>query len=550
LARRAEAAEITDATGGEAGRLVLTVDAYEALGGLSGLAARQAERAVLAHGADTGEALTRLIVSLVDMPKGGHEGADAPLVRREAEMLQVTLDPDAERLVDDLINARVLVREDTRLRLALPDMLRVWPRARQILDSEAPMLATRGTIEPLAARWSASGEASAQLLPAGPLLRSAQDLRLARRVPTSPQLRRFIDRSADRVRHRRLGLAAAGVIGLTAAGAIGAIIAIGQPGPEPDPLQFASNSVGAQTLSPLPPDTPMVDDRGLFPPAPLPAPLIGLADSPARLQDPEPPALATAPLPTTDPAPEPTQTTNATPPPVADDQGEATDRLQAALADAEARISRAEAARERAEAAERVARNALAAAERQRDDAATGAVAAVRARQDAMSALEVAQAAREQAEADLAEAEAARDRALGALSAAMAETVPLIGTILTAAGPGSDSNLDRDGLLDGVERIRRTLADGLGDAPPPATDPAAALVDAGDRLVQTGNAALAISAYRRALLALDRTGGSTALGDLAVMQNRIALAALAAGEFSLIALALGSLQHKMAFQEM
>ncbi|MEM6974589.1 MAG: hypothetical protein AAF577_17540 [Pseudomonadota bacterium] len=522
----------------------LEIAAYEALGGLNGLAAGQAERAIMAHGGEVEAALRRIVLCLVEMTGNIDDGPDATLAAKTADLTEIAPDADAMRLVEALVGARVLVRDGRLVRLALPSMLRDWPRGRAILTADTSLLATRATIEPLAEAWAASGRERGRLLPAGRLLRASMRAVAADPDALSATARSFIIRADERRRHRQLGMAAIAIVAVTAAAMIATLIFGGDRAAAPravatvDRVSDSGVDTREEVTSPAPSDnepssllpprlriTPpsgrtedrsptIEDERGTAPdragaaqPQPSPpqptapaqplagvlaetpvdAPLPGEIDTRLRATAPPEPSGATAPDLVTQPRALSTDTA----------------QLQVALADAQARLQAAENARRRAEDAEQAALTALASTEADRDTALSGEMAALEARVAAIRSLQVARAARQQAEARLSDARGERDRAIGALRRAMAATAPLLDTILTAPEAAAAAGLDRDGLLDGMRALRQTLSAGIGDGAVNAPEPAASLLASGDRLLGLGRPDRAREAYRRALAALD-----------------------------------------------
>ena len=122
----------------------LTFAAYDALGGVGSAIDRAAEHAL--DGAGESEALPGLLYQLA-IPV--HEGST--LVVRAATLIDAAPDAAARRLVDALVEARILLHSNERgvpiVRLAHQRVLESWRRAREIVTSNFAVFRVRDEAE-------------------------------------------------------------------------------------------------------------------------------------------------------------------------------------------------------------------------------------------------------------------------------------------------------------------------------------------------------------------------------------------------------------------
>lgn len=194
----------------------LTLAAYEALGGVRGAVARQAEHAVeLLAPADRGPDLRRVLTALARPDDGGG------FVRQAVSV--GALSAGQRQIVESLARSRLLVvgrlaGGEPVVELAHQALIDHWPRLRDWLDEDREFLHWRHDLERHAQAWERSGHDRDLLLRGGALTRAAEWLgRRGDEVP-APQ-RAFVDASDRRRRgdlRRRRGLlsAAATVVAL------------------------------------------------------------------------------------------------------------------------------------------------------------------------------------------------------------------------------------------------------------------------------------------------------------------------------------------------
>lgn len=205
------------------GEVRLTFAAYEALGGLGGAIDQAAERALAKLGEAEIGALPRLLRQLAvpvrDASSGGP--ARAALTIRSAPLAEAAPNEPARRLVDALVEARILLSgqqgDAASVRLAHQRVLDSWHRARDIVASNADFFRIREEIEEQRRRWEERDRKSELLLPAGLPLAEAETIVARHGDELDPQTRAFVAASSARAKRRqRLTAAAAAVFAVVA----------------------------------------------------------------------------------------------------------------------------------------------------------------------------------------------------------------------------------------------------------------------------------------------------------------------------------------------
>ena len=180
---------------------VLTFAAYEALGGLEGALAEQAEAVYQAQPDDVRATLTDVFQGLVTVESSRDDAATS----RRMPRAQVADTPAKDALVDAFVDARLLVTDrnstgEAVVSVAHEALLREWPRLQQWVEENRAFLQVRARVADAAARWTDEGCPDDLLLPDGQPLAEARGLLDARVGENlAPGLRRYIDASIDRV---------------------------------------------------------------------------------------------------------------------------------------------------------------------------------------------------------------------------------------------------------------------------------------------------------------------------------------------------------------
>lgn len=183
------------------GETVLTVAAYEALGGLGGAIEQSAEAAFKGLAGAEREALPRLLRKLA-VPGVGRD----TLTVRAVPMSEVAADGPLRRLVEALVAARVLSTSKqadgtSTLRFAHQRVLDSWQRANSIIEEHRDFYRIRDDVEQQYARWNARRRRQL-LIPPGVAIAEAEKIARAYGDELTPDIRTFIRQSGSRARLR------------------------------------------------------------------------------------------------------------------------------------------------------------------------------------------------------------------------------------------------------------------------------------------------------------------------------------------------------------
>jgi hypothetical protein len=135
------------------GAVKLTHAAYDALGGLSGAIAAEAEQAVASLPPTSLDALPRLLRRLAEPARDGKA-----LTLREVPRTDAAADSGEAALVDALLGARILIarrdaQERPTVRLAHDAVLASWPRAKDAAQASRDFYRVRAEVEDAWRRW-------------------------------------------------------------------------------------------------------------------------------------------------------------------------------------------------------------------------------------------------------------------------------------------------------------------------------------------------------------------------------------------------------------
>ena len=187
----------------------LTHSAYEALGGLQGAIAAEAERAVSTLPPGTLDALPRLLRQLAEP---AHDGKTLTL--REVAQTDAVADQAEAALVSALLGARILVAgQDAAarptLRMAHDAVLTSWPKAHDAAQASREFYRVRAEVEDSLGRWQEHGRQTDRLIQPGVPLAEAEKLVADFRRELPNELVAFVRISRDRARVRQRLIAAA-----------------------------------------------------------------------------------------------------------------------------------------------------------------------------------------------------------------------------------------------------------------------------------------------------------------------------------------------------
>jgi len=205
----------------------LTHEAYDALGGLAGAIAAEAERVVAPLRPEALGTLPRLLRRLAEPSRDGRT-----LLLREALISEAQADPAEAELLEVLKAAFVVItgtdaQGRATARLAHAAVFDSWPRAKEAAQANREFLRVRAEVEDALRLWRDRGRPSDRLIRAGVPLAEAEDL-VGRFTPELPaDLIAYVRDSGARARLRlRMTQAAAVVFAIVAVAAIaGGVIA-------------------------------------------------------------------------------------------------------------------------------------------------------------------------------------------------------------------------------------------------------------------------------------------------------------------------------------
>lgn len=178
----------------------LLLDVYDALGGLEGAIAREAEKLVADLPPGLREALPGLLLALVDVDEQ-KETATARTIRRDS-----LRDPRQVELADRLIEGRFLVADGSgagaMLRLAHEALLAHWPTLANLIKEDFRFLAVRRRLQSEAAVWQRQNRHADFLLPPGLRLAEAADALEKRRADLDAEIIAYAEASVGAEQER------------------------------------------------------------------------------------------------------------------------------------------------------------------------------------------------------------------------------------------------------------------------------------------------------------------------------------------------------------
>jgi tetratricopeptide (TPR) repeat protein len=213
-----------------AGGTMLTVGAYQSLGGLAGIIDREAERAISGLGEAEIARLPRLLrqlAALGELDVAAASAAPGSLTVRTVPLDDAGCDAPSRRLATALIEARILSTSGdgvtAGIRLAHQRVLTDWVRARQLVAASIRFFSIRDDVENQRRRWNGEGHSRDLLIAPGLPLARAESIVKRFGDELSPATREFVAASGRRARmHQRLTTAAAILFAVVALAATGA----------------------------------------------------------------------------------------------------------------------------------------------------------------------------------------------------------------------------------------------------------------------------------------------------------------------------------------
>jgi tetratricopeptide (TPR) repeat protein len=202
----------------EGANTLLSLAAFEKLGGVKGIVEEAGEAALAKLGETERERLPPLIRRLAEVSHGG------ALTARPAPLAEAAPDAPAKALVDALVAARLLTLAGegggALVRLAHQRVLTDWTRVAKIVADSADFYRVRDEVEDQRRRWEAGKRRGELLLARGLPLAEARDMAARYGVELPPAMLAFIAASGRRAgRAQAIAWAAAAAFALVAIGA-------------------------------------------------------------------------------------------------------------------------------------------------------------------------------------------------------------------------------------------------------------------------------------------------------------------------------------------
>ncbi len=178
---------------------VMTVDGYRASGEIEGAVAMTAEEVFATLPADGERLLRDILLRLVE------SSADGAVISRRVERTRLAIDDAHARIVDRLVDARLLTTDEESVQISHEALAREWPRLKEWLADDVEGQRIMRHLGSAAAAWDAMGRPDSELYRGGRLT-SAQHWRDTAGPALAALEREFLDASAA---NESAGLAAA-----------------------------------------------------------------------------------------------------------------------------------------------------------------------------------------------------------------------------------------------------------------------------------------------------------------------------------------------------
>lgn len=178
---------------------VMTVDGYRASGEIDGAVAKTAEEVFATLTAEGARMLRDILLRLVEA------SADGAVISRRVERTRIAIDAAHAKIVDRLVDARLLTTDEASVQLSHEALAREWPRLKEWLADDVEGQRIMRHLGSAAAAWDAMGRPESELYRGGRLT-AAQHWRDAVVPALTAVERDFLDASAA---NETAGLAAA-----------------------------------------------------------------------------------------------------------------------------------------------------------------------------------------------------------------------------------------------------------------------------------------------------------------------------------------------------
>jgi DNA-binding SARP family transcriptional activator/WD40 repeat protein len=178
---------------------VMTVDGYRASGEIDGAVAKTAEAVYATLSTDEARMLGDILLRLVEA------SPDGAVISRRVERSRVAIDDAHEKIIDRLVDARLLTTDEDSVQLSHEALAREWPRLKEWLADDVEGQRIMRHLGGAAAAWDAMERPDSELYRGGRLT-AAQHWRDAVAPALTPVEREFLDASSA---NETAGLAAA-----------------------------------------------------------------------------------------------------------------------------------------------------------------------------------------------------------------------------------------------------------------------------------------------------------------------------------------------------
>ncbi|MDQ0673158.1 DNA-binding SARP family transcriptional activator [Pseudarthrobacter siccitolerans] len=213
---------------------VLTVDGYRASGEIQGAVAKTAEEVFAGLSAEGQRLLRDILLRLVEV------SADGTVISRRIERIRIEMDQAHAKIVDRLVDARLLISERETVQVSHEALAREWPRLKEWLADDIEGQRIMRHLGSAATAWEAMGRPDSELY-RGHRQAAAQRWRDAASPALTPVEREFLDACAaaetaglaatqrqlnkERSMVRRLSWATAGAAALAVVAATAGLVA-------------------------------------------------------------------------------------------------------------------------------------------------------------------------------------------------------------------------------------------------------------------------------------------------------------------------------------
>ena len=140
---------------------VMTVDGYRASGGIDGAVAKTAEEVFGALSPEGARLLRDILLRLVEA------SADGVVMSRRIERTRIAIDEDHAKIVDRLVDARLLTTDEESVQLSHEAVAREWPRLKEWLADDIEGQRIMRHLGSAATAWDAMGRPNGELYRGG-----------------------------------------------------------------------------------------------------------------------------------------------------------------------------------------------------------------------------------------------------------------------------------------------------------------------------------------------------------------------------------------------